>query len=369
MCAHQLRLSPPLLLLCAASAAAATSSTAAAAATDCATAGDCSLAGSCTNGACVCDKGYTGRFCERLREGRTHLLWPPQAGMPWSAGWGASVRRDPSDPGLWHAWVDVICQANRTAEAQPARYVTCYHTQGTNIVHLTASEATGPYSFADVSLGAETNNPHTVVRPSKTQPTWLLFHTNDNKPHPDIATCTGVPNSAPFRNTSNLAPCVGCSSQGSIGIASATDPAGPWSTVFPFVGLNVPGNQGSLANPSPLVLANGTLMLVYRYSNGVVHKASEALAVAVADKAAGPWTFLVNDITALSVEDPALYSGASLRVITPDAQELVSVTATVLDVCIVFLTGLSAYCACRQARVPHRSASVQQHPCVAERNG
>ena len=140
---------------------------------------DCSLAGACTAGACVCDEGYRGRFCERLREGRTHLLWPPQAGMPWSAGWGASVRRDPEFPDQWHAWVDVICQANRTAEAQPARYVTCYHTQGTNVVHLTAPNATGPYSFADVSLGAETNNPHMVIRPqhvdghpAQTEPTW-----------------------------------------------------------------------------------------------------------------------------------------------------------------------------------------------------
>ncbi len=292
-------------------------------AADCTDEVDCSLAGACTAGACECDKGYTGRFCERLREGRTHLVWPPQSDMPWSAGWGASVRRDPNAPGKWHAFVDTICQANRTAAGQPARYVTCYHTQGTNIVHLVSDKATGPYSFADVSLGAETNNPHAIIRSKRTNPraadprghhsdasTWLLFHTNDNKPHPDIATCTGIQDSRPFRNTSNLAQCIGCSSRGSIGIATAKDPSGPWSTVFPFVGLDVPGNKGSLANPSPMVLANGSLMLVYRYSNGVVHHASEALAVAVADEAAGPWTFLSNDVTPLNVEDPALYQGA-----------------------------------------------------------
>ncbi len=292
-------------------------------AADCSDEADCSLAGACTAGTCVCDKGYTGRFCERLREGRTHLLWPPQSDMPWSAGWGASVRRDPSAPDKWHAFVDTICQANRTAAGQPARYVTCYHTQGTNIVHLVSTKATGPYSFADVSLGAETNNPHAVIRSNANSAvagtpghhtnasTWLLFHTNDNKPHPDIATCTGVPDSRPFRNASNLAPCNGCSSHGSIGIATATDPSGPWSTVFPFVGLDVPGNKGALANPSPMVLANGSLMLVYRYSNGVVHRASEALAVAVADEVAGPWTFLSDDVTPLNVEDPALFQGAS----------------------------------------------------------
>jgi hypothetical protein len=280
---------------------------AAGAAAGCADEMDCSLNGACKAGACACDPGYIGAHCERLNEGRTHLLWPPQAGMPWSAGWGASVRQEPGG-GQWHAWVDVICQANQTGPALPARYVTCYHTQGTNVVHLTAAAATGPYAFADVSLGAETNNPHTVVRPVPGPDQYLLFHTNDNKPRPDIATCTGVPGGAPFRNQSNRQPCIGCSAQGSIGVATAASPAGPWKTVFPFVGKAVPGNQGSLANPSPLLLANGSLMLAYRYSDGVKHKASEAIAIAIADSAEGPWEFLQTDVTALNVEDPALYA-------------------------------------------------------------
>ena len=125
-----------------------------------------------------------------------------------------------------------------------------------------------------------------------------------------LANGLGVPGTLPFRDTSNHQPCVGCSSAGSIGIATAADPSGPWTTVFPFVGEPVPGHQGSLANPSPLVLENGTLMLCYRYSNGVLHKQGEALAVAVAEQAAGPWTFLNADATALNVEDPALYLGA-----------------------------------------------------------
>ena len=60
-----------------------------------------------------------------------------------------------------------------------------------------------------------------------------------------------------------------------------------------------------------MVRSNGSLMLVYRYSNGVIHHASEAIAVAVAEQPAGPWTFLSNDVTPLSVEDPALYQGTS----------------------------------------------------------
>ena len=185
----------------------ASASASATSAGDCQTPMDCSLAGACSEvtKTCACDSGYTGRFCERLREGKTHLIWPPQAGMPWAAGWGASVRKDPGPgPERWHAWVDVICQANQTGVDQPARYVTCYHTQGTNVVHLTAPEATGPYSFADVSLGAETNNPHAVIRKAGGKDEYLLFHTNDNKPQPDIATCTGVP--SPRRDCHFAAP-------------------------------------------------------------------------------------------------------------------------------------------------------------------
>ena len=77
---------------------------------------DCSLQGSCASGSCSCDPGFAGDHCERFNEGKSHLLWPPQAGMPWAAGWGASVRRDPVD-GRWHAFASVICQANRVSNA------------------------------------------------------------------------------------------------------------------------------------------------------------------------------------------------------------------------------------------------------------
>eukprot|EP01045_Picozoa_sp_COSAG04_P010348 COSAG04_NODE_631_length_11736_cov_11.237690_7_plen_157_part_00 len=115
---------------------------------------------------------------------------------------------------------------------------------------------------------------------------YLLFHTNDNKPHPDIATCTGVPGSAPFRGT--LSPCVGCPSTGGIGVASAKSPAGPWTTTFPFLGQEF-ARFSSPANPSPLVMANGSLMVAVRYSQGLRHKAGEAITVLAADHLQGPW--------------------------------------------------------------------------------
>ena len=45
---------------------------------DCQTSMDCSLAGACSEATktCACDSEYTGRFCERLREGKTRLIWP-----------------------------------------------------------------------------------------------------------------------------------------------------------------------------------------------------------------------------------------------------------------------------------------------------
>ena len=189
--------------------------------------------------------------------------------------------------------------------------MTCYHTQGTNIVHLTSQTALGPYSFADVALGAETNNPHVTILGDGNSRKWVLVHTNDNKPVPQIASCSGVPSSSPFRNTSNLQECVGCTDKGSIGIATSNSAAGPWKTVFPFVGAAsknpVSWPNRSLANPSALVLDNGTIMLAYRYSSGLTYKQSEAVAVSVADSAAGPWTFLNIDVSPLNIEDPVLY--------------------------------------------------------------
>lgn len=179
--------------------------------------------------------------------------------------------------------------------------MTCYHTQGTDIVHATAKTPIGPFTFSDVALAAETNNPHVDINE---RGEWILFHTNDNKPNADIATCTGQPGSSPFRGKSE--PCVGCTNQGSIAVATAMSPHGPWTTRFPIQHL-YPQGSSSIANPTPLVLRNGSVMLAYRYSHGVVHGQSEAIAIAVADDAAGPYHVINPDAVTLNVEDPVLY--------------------------------------------------------------
>lgn len=61
------------------------------------------------------------------------------------------------------------------------------------------------------------------------------------------------------------------------------------------------GRQSLIANPSPLVLANGSVMLVYRYNPPNGKPAGETLAVAIAQSWRGPYVLIADNITNVPV--------------------------------------------------------------------
>eukprot|EP01127_Copromyxa_protea_P008047 TRINITY_DN1835_c0_g1_i2.p1 TRINITY_DN1835_c0_g1~~TRINITY_DN1835_c0_g1_i2.p1 ORF type:complete len:232 (+),score=18.63 TRINITY_DN1835_c0_g1_i2:47-742(+) len=192
---------------------------------DCTDALDCQLNGRCVQGRCLCDKGWRGKQCHQLREGLSWVLWPGDEAQPESASWGATIIEE---DGLYHMWTDTIFQKEKDGP-----YITCYHTQGTQIIHSTSKTITGPYIFQDIALPPETNNPH-VVKTSSGE--YLLYHLNDNVAALPIPACTGWGlggGCEQYPGNGSKTPC-GAPGEGTIGIGVSKTTDGPWEVIYPM---------------------------------------------------------------------------------------------------------------------------------------
>lgn len=186
-------------------------------------------------------------------------------------------------------------------------YITCYHTQGTQLVHSTSKSITGPYAYSDIAMGPETNNPH-IVRTSKGE--YLLYHLNDNVVQPPIPACTGSGvnggcQSSPGKGSTT--PC-GAPGAGTIGVAVSDSPYGPWKTVYPM--CDIGEKFEVISNPSAWLMANNSVVVAFRYSNGHIYKQEEAIAIAYADSYVGPYKILNPDISGYLIEDPFIYKNS-----------------------------------------------------------
>jgi hypothetical protein len=165
------------------------------------------------------------------------------------------------------------------------------------IVHATADKPTGPYQFADIAVEPSANNPAAVYH--KHSGLYLLYYLDMGNPEdfsPPIPawsrSCTGASandsdsnmhfsrmKSGRFDRSSNIsiaefqATAPVCSSAGNcerVAIKYSASPSGPWQKLIPELSAADPpgrgGRQSVIANPSPLVLANGSVMMVYRYN-------------------------------------------------------------------------------------------------------
>ena len=187
------------------------------------------------------------------------------------------------------------------AENSNGTYLTCFHTQGTQIIHATSGNITGPYTLRDTATIPETNNPH-VVRLSTGK--YLLYHLNDDRRVPELPACTGAgPGGGCTGNISGSSTPCGQAGKGAIGVAVSVSPDGPWQIEYPLCALlrqfSVP------SNPSVLVLPGDQILLTFRYSKG----GREAIAVARAPSYMGPYTLLNEDLPAVGLGTTASSGG------------------------------------------------------------
>ena len=240
----------PLRLLCLAAAVCA--------ALACSSAFDCQLNGECANGTCVCDTAWMGPQCGVLDVEQGTVAYGNGASTsPLTSAWGGGPPVV-DEYGMYHLFVSEIdghCGMSTWSRMSFA-------------AHTTAPSPVGPFTRlagdAGTAIGTFAHNTFYV----RAGGLHLLYHigagSNNASCNPYWPCVNGTtPGGNGLRPPSPWpeGPCPP-STAGGARVHYSTSLNGPWIDFGPLV-LG-PGGPGSVSNPAPLVLANGTVVLMGR---------------------------------------------------------------------------------------------------------
>lgn len=208
----------------------------------------CSLLGICTAGTCKCDPGWVGPDCSRAN------LKPLNLSLGYNNGtdstWGGRPIKDPATG----RWSMLVCQMTNSCPLD-------YWTTNSLVVRAEAATAAGPFRFVETVYPLFHTNPQ-IIGPTP-DGYYLLFTVGANV-EPSVAIdCTKSPKPPP---ASEGAAAAGLISMG----YSKGSPTGPWSEPRVVLTNNYNNSNVSasdwdcaISNPSPTLLPNGTVMLVF----------------------------------------------------------------------------------------------------------
>eukprot|EP00729_Bicosta_minor_P002530 gene2530-9423_t len=195
---------------------------------------DCSLNGQCSGSSCVCDAGWVGPQCALLNLG----LAPPGGAYGYSpnvSSWGAHVIK--WTDGQYHMYV---------SEMWNACGITSWQTNS-HVVHATSATVVGPYKYVDTALPPYATCNHVLVNGSGAEKKIYLYHQGRSGPGKGkLINCT-TPSSPP--NPKEVWRPVTAHK-----VQSSASPNGPWLSEGGMPPFNC-------ENPSPLLLANGSVAL------------------------------------------------------------------------------------------------------------
>eukprot|EP00040_Diaphanoeca_grandis_P015747 m.80694 g.80694 ORF g.80694 m.80694 type:complete len:429 (-) comp25339_c0_seq3:104-1390(-) len=257
----------------------------------------CSLNGGCYNGVCACTAPWTGSDCSVLE-----ILPSDEKGgaiygvSPNVSSWGGNivVGKD----GKFHLFVSEFAGK----DCGMVSWLT-----NSQITHATSDTIDGTYTKADVAVGSFAHNPQVIVFGNE----LFLFHIGSGNGSAHV-NCTGPafdgnheqPSTVwAQRRNANLFPDAltnGRTQQTTI--HTAPGPDGPWSSV----------ESVECDNPAPLVLRNGTVLLMCSRSPTGQH----AWRLYRADTPRGPWSHVTevyprSNRTGPQSEDPFLWEDAN----------------------------------------------------------
>ena len=178
-----------------------------------------------------------------------------------ASSWGGNVVFSPKDK-LYHLFnAAMTCKQNLGG-----------WTSNSHVIHSTSTSPLGPFSTKDVSLAVWHHNPQAMLHPDGT---WLLFTIGTRNPQPKQKGCTTQPHRLGGPKTGEF-----------VQLHHAQTPSGPWTFLNLTGNASAPGIFGPQpagppcprvdrnchtafgTNPTPWILANGTMIVGSHDSQG-----------------------------------------------------------------------------------------------------
>jgi len=282
----------------------------------CSTDEDCSLLGVCTKHVCECDSGWKGDDCGILN------LEPAVYGSgynltgstPPTDSWGANIfpTTGSSSPSDWSMVV---------AEFENHCQISNWSPNSAIVLAQSTTGPEGPYSRKKVLVAPFAHNPKVVKAPDGT---WLMYTIGVHVGSSKLVNCSATtnldqeegdreaeaetPTHPPGRNPENL--------ESNITLFTSASPEGPWARYGVVLGADyLKSWDEDTSNPSPWVLPNGTILLMYRgcvvaeCHSKICGCTGEYIGISSAPSWKGPYTRLKNTtiLPTAPAEDPSMW--------------------------------------------------------------
>lgn len=222
---------------------------------------DCRLNGACVDGRCVCDQGWKGQFCQSLVVSPATLAYGFNNTLtPNTSCWGGGPPyRDQN--GTYHLFVTEL--ANHCGMGTWGRM--------SQVAHTVSKNFEGPYQKIETPIPTESHNVYYAF--SEVDKTHLIFHIGESNNPPscnpwlNCSDGTTPGGNGPGKPSVPWPPAT-CPQNMVMVIHYSSSLYGPWTKFMPKL-PTIAGWNGSHdgTNPGPLILPNGTILLMTRTGN------------------------------------------------------------------------------------------------------
>ena len=235
----------------------------------CASAVDCRLNGACDAGKCRCDRGWGGQYCQLLQLGPGSTAYGT---LGTTSAWGGGPPYWSAETASYHLFATEL--AAHCGMAVWGRM--------SQAVHAVSKTLLGPYTRVATALPTDTHNVYHQY--SSADRTHVIYHigTSENPPscNPYLKCTNGsTPGAHSLTPPANWTKptCPDTSAAPRMHWSKSVD--GPWMmaplrlATIPWLASHGSHNGGTshqTSNPAPLILDNGTVLLMARSANQMV---------------------------------------------------------------------------------------------------